>query len=183
MSGLSSFSHLLTSIRQHTEEWRTVFDDENPHRATFPAPYGDDVTGLQRLCLIRMLRRDKVMDAIMDFVVNELGQSFVEPPPFDLKACYNDSAPCTPLIFVLSTGSDPAKDLYSLAQDMNTQVLAIALGQGQGKKASAMVEKGITTGKFAVCRMLFMRCAHAHDFSVRYPPLLSFWDTSTHPLH
>ena len=47
------------------------------------------------------------MDAMQKFVIDYMGQKYVEPPPFDLKACYEDSGPVTPLVFVLSTGSDP----------------------------------------------------------------------------
>ena len=64
-----------------------------------------------------------------------MGRRFVEPPPFDLRASYEDSTTVTPLIFVLSTGSDPNKDLLLLAQDlgMSDKLKSIALGQGQGR--------------------------------------------------
>jgi dynein heavy chain, axonemal len=63
-----------------------------------------------------------------------MGRRFVEPPPFDLKASYDDSVTITPLIFVLSTGSDPNKDLLLLADElgMTDKLKSIALGQGQG---------------------------------------------------
>ena len=35
------------------------------------------------------------------------GRRYTEPPPFDLPACYDDSENITPLVFILSTGSDP----------------------------------------------------------------------------
>ena len=43
----------------------------------------------------------------MDYVGDKIGQRFVEPPGFDLQACYADSRNVTPLIFVLSPGSAP----------------------------------------------------------------------------
>ena len=64
-----------------------------------------------------------------------MGRKFVEPPPFDLKSSFDDSSPTTPLIFVLSTGSDPNKDLLLLADQMgmSAKLKSIALGQGQGE--------------------------------------------------
>lgn len=48
-------------------------------------------------------------EAMQAFVVDVLGPFFVEPPTFDLRGCYEDSSVTMPLIFVLSTGSDPNK--------------------------------------------------------------------------
>ena len=44
-----------------------------------------------------------------------LSHRYVEPPPFNLHACYADSSPTTPLIFVLSAGSDPTAALLQFA--------------------------------------------------------------------
>ena len=46
---------------------------------------------------------------------------------------YKDSSPTTPLIFVLSQGTDPAADLYKFAEEMRfaKKLTAISLGQGQ----------------------------------------------------
>lgn len=43
-----------------------------------------------------------------DYVVVGLGARFVEPQPADLAALYAESDPLAPIIFVLSTGTDPA---------------------------------------------------------------------------
>jgi dynein heavy chain, axonemal len=69
-----------------------------------------------------------------------------------LKSCYNDSTTTTPLIFVLSSGSDPNKQLDLLADELNMsdRLKRIALGQGQGKKASSLIEKGMQNGDWYV---------------------------------
>jgi dynein heavy chain, axonemal len=87
-----------------------------------------------------------------DFICEFLDDRFIQPPAFDLKACYNDSTTLTPLIFVLSSGSDPNKDLDILADELNMgdRLKRIALGQGQGKKASSLIEKGIVNGDWVM---------------------------------
>lgn len=63
--------------------------------------------------------------------VQEMGERFVKPPPFDLQACYNDSSSTTPLVFILSAGSDPMGAVLKASENMGREVSYISLGQGQ----------------------------------------------------
>ena len=45
-----------------------------------------------------------------------MGQKFIVVPTFDLNACYRDSSIVTPLIFVLSPGSDPVGDFIKFSE-------------------------------------------------------------------
>lgn len=77
-----------------------------------------------------------------------MGERFIVAPTFELSKCYRDSSVVTPLIFVLSAGSDPVADFLKFAEEMNMteRYRSISLGQGQGKKAKAMVETGTSKG-------------------------------------
>jgi len=58
-----------------------------------------------------------------------------------LHIVFKDSSPSTPLIFVLSAGTDPAADLYKFADEMkfSKKLNPISLGQGQGPKAEVCI--------------------------------------------
>ena len=73
------------------------------------------------------------MSSIQDFVSEKLGQRFIEPQTANLGMAYKDSSPTSPLIFILSQGTDPAADLYKFAEQMkfHKKLSAISLGQGQ----------------------------------------------------
>ena len=92
-----------------------MFDSNSAHDMPPAAPWDQRLSSFQRLCLLRCLRPDKAVLAIQEYVGQQLGSRFVEQPPTDLAACFRESAPGTPLIFVLSPGADPMADLLKLA--------------------------------------------------------------------
>lgn len=61
---------------------------------------------------------------------------------------YQDTSNGTPLVFVLSTGSDPFGAFQRFAAEMgNTEkIQSISLGQGQGPVAEKLIETGKVRG-------------------------------------
>merc|ERR1719265_1118504 len=86
---------------------------------------------------------DRVIPAVNVFVGGKIGEKFVEPPPFDLDAVYDESSCITPLLFVLTPGMDPTGQLRALAVSRSMNWQTVSLGQGQAPKAVKM--KGHTT--------------------------------------
>merc|ERR1719506_3488417 len=70
----------------------------------------------------------------MLYCIEKMGKRFVEPPPFNLAKAYQDSTLQTPLIFVLTAGSDPTKMFRDFAEEMRCKYDGLSLGQGQDKK-------------------------------------------------
>ena len=68
----------------------------------------------ERLCILKVIRGDKLIPAVKEYVIDTMGEQFVSPPPFDLELSFNDSTNSTPLIFVLP-GSDPLNSLQAFA--------------------------------------------------------------------
>ena len=69
---------------------------------------------------------------------------------------YKDSNITTPLVFVLSKGSDPVASFERFAEDSNMtkKCEKISLGRGQGPKAAAMISDNLTRGGW----VLLMNC-------------------------
>uniref|UniRef100_A0A8C1NY02 Dynein, axonemal, heavy chain 6 n=1 Tax=Cyprinus carpio TaxID=7962 RepID=A0A8C1NY02_CYPCA len=82
----------------------------------------------------------QVVFAVTEFVIIGLGQQFVENPPVDLATLYADMSPSIPLVFILSTGSDPMGAFQ--------RVKSISLGQGQGPIAERMIMEALKTGNW-----------------------------------
>jgi dynein heavy chain len=100
-----------------------------------PDPIHETFTSFEKLLILRTLRPDKLIPGVSMYVVNELGEKFILPPPFDLAKIYADSSSTSPLIFILSPGSDPFASLSSFAAAKKKNIKPISLGQGQGPVA------------------------------------------------
>ena len=121
--------------------------------ATFPDPYNEKLNQFQKMIVIRCISPDKITLAVTEFVKRNLGQKFIEPPPFDLAKSYNDSNACIPLVFILSPGADPMAQLLKFSQDRGfdgNKFNAISLGQGQGAIATRLINEAQQNGAW-VC--------------------------------
>jgi dynein heavy chain len=104
----------------------------------------------QKLCVLRTIRPDKLTRAVQIYVENSMGRRYIEPPPFDLEQCFADSSCVTPLVFVLSPGSDPMSGLLKYAESRQVKIESLSLGQGQGAKAEALIAKAAADGSWVV---------------------------------
>lgn len=100
----SPLQGLPDSIAVNSASWKKIYDSLEPDHAPMPEPWRSDLSLLQKIVTLRMLRPDKLIPALTTFVGDSLGRRFVEPKPFAIEPSYNDSTCSTPLIFVLSPG-------------------------------------------------------------------------------
>lgn len=73
-------------------------------------------SSFQKLCILRALRPDKIIPAIQRFVIKMMDNRYIEPPPFDLQGGFSESNPLSPIIFILSPGSDPMLTITKYAE-------------------------------------------------------------------
>ena len=84
------------------------------------------------MIVVRSLRPDRVSFCATSFIINNLGNKFVEPPVLDMRSVVEDSTCRSPLVFVLSPGVDPTGALLQLAEHsgMAQRFHALSLGSG-----------------------------------------------------
>jgi len=146
------FRGLLDSLATDTSSWKEWFDCTAPQETPLPGKWDQELSLFQRLLLMRVLRDEKVVDAVTIFILKNIGKHFIDVPPFDLGASFKDSSPLVPMIFVLSTGADPTMYLYNLAKELGVyeRLRMISLGQGQGPIAEALISSARESGDW-VC--------------------------------
>ena len=152
LSKLPSFTGFDGDFKNYKDEFFILFNSATAHTDPLPGPWEEKLTTLQKICVMRTFRPDKVIEGVQLYISEQLGQRFIEPPPFDLPASFADAINMTPLIFVLSKGADPMADVVKFATEMkmNKKLFSISLGQGQGPKAEALISEGMERGSWVL---------------------------------
>lgn len=149
LARVSGFEALPSEFAAHCEQWRAVYASELPHTVALPGGWATR-PAFERLCLLRCLRPDRIVRMVHTVVSECLGPSFVESPPFNLADCFAESSQHAPLLFLLSQGVDPARELSSFAQLRGTMLKSLSLGQGQGPSAEALVADARADGSWCL---------------------------------
>ncbi|XP_075229380.1 dynein heavy chain at 16F [Lycorma delicatula] len=110
--------------------------------------WNENLTLFERMMVLKALKEEKLVFAITEYVKELMGQAFVESPVISLHNIFQDTSHITPLVFVLSTGSDPVGGFLRFAAETgNTdKIQSISLGQGQGPIAETMIKAAVKKG-------------------------------------
>ncbi|XP_017768545.1 PREDICTED: dynein heavy chain 1, axonemal-like [Nicrophorus vespilloides] len=165
LNNLDHFQEFVNTFPSNVGTYKYIFESPEPHREQLPKIFRGKLDEFQKLIILKSLRPDKLTNGMQDFLTEKMGERFVEPQATDLSAMYKESSPLIPLIFVLSTGTDPAADLYKFADrmKMSKRMMSISLGQGQGPRAEKMIQEGSEIGSW----VFFQNCHLAPSFMPR----------------
>lgn len=145
---LRSIKLFIIILKVLIEDWRTIYESAEPQKCFLPSQWEVKLNIFQKLLVLRCLRPDKVLPGVQEYIRGTIGTRYIEPPPFDLASCFNDSNCCSPLIFILSPGADPTTQVYRFAEAKAAKLTSISLGQGQGVIAAEMIKNATKTGQW-----------------------------------
>ncbi|XP_068088957.1 dynein axonemal heavy chain 14 isoform X3 [Hyperolius riggenbachi] len=168
---LGPFSRLCDSLSSGTQQWREFSNSDSlydflkkvyrteedeaqrsdtediggrgPHQSQAMFPW-EELTAFQKLILIKILRPECLIGAIREFIVEKMGTEYIQSNGVNLKQALEESSNSSPIIFILSSGSDPVGQLERLALETQGSTLhldMISLGRGQGLKAEELINK------------------------------------------
>lgn len=136
LSEITAFKAVLSEFLAPANEkaWSKIMESDTPSEEKLPEALDVKLDIFQKMVIYKILREEKLISLIKNYVLNHLGKIFIESPGFDLKGAFNDSTCTTPIIFVLSPGADPISYLLVLSKEkeMDTRLKMLSLGQGQG---------------------------------------------------
>ncbi|XP_037911922.1 dynein beta chain, ciliary-like [Hermetia illucens] len=132
---LMPFRGLDKDIEGSHKRWQKFTEAECPEKEKFPGEWKSK-TAVQRLCMMRALRPDRMTYAVQGFIEEKLGPKYVEARSIDFPTTFEESSPYTHIFFILSPGVDPLKDVEKLGNTLgfstdNNNFYNVSLGQGQ----------------------------------------------------
>lgn len=130
LTTLPTLSGMIDSLNRNPDLWRQWYESESPEAANVP-DYEDKVNAFERMCIVKAFREDRTLIAARRYIGLTLGQQFIEPMPLDLVAAWQESNPRSPLVCVLSRGTDPTRLIEDVAKRKKMKVLSVSMGQGQ----------------------------------------------------
>jgi dynein heavy chain len=135
LSQLEVFRSLASDIEGSAKQWKKYCENEAPENEKLPQEWKNK-TALQKLCILRCLRPDRMSYAIRNFVGAKMGQRFIDSARVPLAKSYEESSPATPVFFILSPGVDPVKEVEAIGRNLgvsedNKNFHNVSLGQGQ----------------------------------------------------
>ncbi|XP_038008579.1 dynein heavy chain 10, axonemal [Motacilla alba alba] len=160
------FESLPDDVEDNPDVWKNWYDTDALEQIPLPMHYEGNVTDFQKLLLLRCFRVDRMYRAVMDYVTVTMGETYVQPPVISFDAILQQSSPFSPVVFILSPGSDPVSDLMKLAERTEfkaDRLKFLAMGQGQEEIALQLLEEAVVHGHWLMlqnCHLLVKWLIH-----------------------
>uniref|UniRef100_A0A8D1JYJ5 Dynein axonemal heavy chain 9 n=1 Tax=Sus scrofa TaxID=9823 RepID=A0A8D1JYJ5_PIG len=160
LSSMDEFSNLDRDIEGSAKSWKKFVESECPEKEKFPQEWKNK-TALQRLCMMRALRPDRMAYAMRDFIEEKLGSKYVVGRALDFAASFEESGPATPMFFILSPGVDPLKEVENQGKKLgytfnNRNFHNVSLGQGQEVVAEAALDLAAKKGHWVILQNIHL---------------------------
>ncbi|XP_055849033.1 dynein beta chain, ciliary [Episyrphus balteatus] len=160
LSNLEAFRGLDKDIETSQKRWQKFIDGECPENEKFPGEWKNK-TAVQRLCIMRCLRPDRMSYAIKVFIEEKLGSKYTDNRMMEFAKTFEESSPETHIFFVLSPGVDPLKDVEKLGKVLgfktdNENFHSVSLGQGQEIVAENAMEIASQNGHWVILQNIHL---------------------------
>uniref|UniRef100_A0AAX7T9Q1 Dynein axonemal heavy chain 17 n=1 Tax=Astatotilapia calliptera TaxID=8154 RepID=A0AAX7T9Q1_ASTCA len=160
LCSMEEFRNLDRDIEGSAKRWKKFVESECPEKEKFPQEWKSK-SSLQRLCIMRALRPDRMTYAVRDFVEEKLGSKYVIGRSLDFAVSFEESGPATPMFFILSPGVDPLKDVEKHGRKLgytfdNKNLHNVSLGQGQEVIAEQALNLAAKNGHWVILQNIHL---------------------------
>jgi len=147
----TSFAGDLVTSSKRFKEW---VDLEASEKEKLPLDY-KSLAPLEKLCVVRALRPDRMTMATEDFVKDYMGVRYVADVASSLEGCYPETDPATPVYYILSPGVDVVGEIEAagIAREFTAEAnnfSDVSLGEGKDVIADKEVDRLSKEGGWVV---------------------------------
>ncbi|XP_012940947.1 dynein heavy chain 5, axonemal [Aplysia californica] len=160
LSKLHQFSGIMEQVERNDKQWRQWFDKEAPEEEIIPDGYNNSLDVFRRLLLVRCWCPDRILPMAKKYIADTMGEKYSEGIILDLEKMWQESSNRSPLVCLLSMGSDPTPLIEGLAKKLRLECNAISMGQGQEVHARRLLQQGVASGGW----MLLQNCHLSLDY-------------------
>ena len=125
------------------KEWKAWCDNDYPEEERMPGGIDSKLNTFQKLLIIRCWCPDRTLSQAKNYVESSLGSYFLEDIIFNLENIAEEADCQTPIICLLSTGSDPCNQIDTIARNRMHGYRQISMGQGQEELARKLITESI----------------------------------------
>ena len=181
------FAGISAGVYKESELWKTVVGMSNVYQAFNTLGKWGELTGFQRLMLIKVLSPNYLIQSIKDFTGSVLGSELIHFKPLELAQVFSESTNKTPMLFIqaIGSGSDPANELEQFASTMGRQnkLQIISLGSGQGPAASSLLTRAMRLGMWVFLQNCHLAMSWMPVLEKTVANLTGVVDSNTEKVH
>jgi dynein heavy chain len=154
LSQLEAFANFDRDVEGSAKRWKKFCESEVPEKEKFPGEWKNK-TSMQRLCMMRCLRPDRMLYAVRLFVTEVLGERFTSGRSIEFVRTFEETSKATGIFFILSPGVNPILQVEELGKSMgftydNGNYHQVSLGQGQEVVAEAALDRAAEKGEWVI---------------------------------
>ena len=110
------YHSLPLKVGRNEKQWKQWFDKDAPEEENIPDGYNQNLDVFRRLLLVRSWCPDRTLSQARKYIVDSLGEKYAEGVILDLERMWEESNSRTPMVGLLSMGSDPTASIELLAK-------------------------------------------------------------------
>lgn len=160
LSNMEGFSNLDKDMEHSPKRWKKFADSDCPEREKLPGEWKSR-TDLQRFCILRALRPDRMSYAMLSFVEEQLGAKYTEARPVSFEETFQETSNSTHTFFTLSPGVDPLLEVERLGKKLKFSsdlynFHSVSLGQGQEVVAESAIDIACERGHWVILQNIHL---------------------------
>jgi dynein heavy chain len=138
-------------------QWRSLCESEIPENVTLPDKLDEVLNPIQRFCIIRAVRGDRILQQALSFVSTVLGKSYIASSQLDFESLLAESSAIKPIILLYEEESETVRRFFvnfakTKVGNSYTIVDVHSLGLNDDKQIKRLMSKSIEEGTWLLLR-------------------------------